>query len=155
MVLAAQNAAPHTAAGAVEVATALVRWTFRSPIFNAQEANQVSEKIMSPSATPEFRDLAGGAVKNPNNSGGVVPDGTPFYLSTAQGVWYLDSAGNDTVKVSIGAAYVVNGVVSPQLRSSSTVVMVWEAGGWHAQSGSIDHTTEELFRIGTPFTGGC
>lgn len=155
MVLAAQKAAPHTTSGAVDVAAALVRWTFRSPIFDATQANQVSENIMSSTATAEFRDLAGGAARNPNNSGGVVPDGTPFYLSTAQGVWYADSASTDTVKVSIGAAYVVNGAVSPQLRSSSTVVMVWERGGWHAQSGSIEHTTEELFRIGTPFVGGC
>jgi len=155
MVIAAQKAAPHTTNGAVEVATALVRWTFRSPIFNAQEANEVRDKIIASSATPEFKDLAGGAASNPNNSGGVVPDGTNFYLSTAQGVWYIESATSNEVKVSIGAAYVINGAVSPQLRSSSTVDMVWETGGWHAKSGSITRTTEDLFKIGTGFTGGC
>jgi hypothetical protein len=155
MLLAAQKAAPHTTNGAIEVATALVRWTFRSPIFDAQEAIEVSNKVIASTATPEFKDLAGGAAANPNNSGGVVPDGTPFYLSTAQGVWYLDSTTSNEVKVSIGAAYVVNGAVSPQLRSSTTVDMVWETGGWHAKSGSITRTTEELFKIGTGFTGGC
>ena len=155
MLLAAQKAAPHTTNGATEVAAALVRWTFRYPTFTQGEAEVVSDNIISKSATPEFKDLAGSIQKHPNNSGGVVADGVPFYLSTAPGVWYLESAASDSVKVSIGAGYVVNGALSPELRSSTTVEMVWEDGGWHAKSGSITRTTEELFRIGTAFTGGC
>lgn len=155
MLLAAQKAAPHTTNGAIEVAAALVRWTFRYPTFSADEANEVSEQVISKSATSEFRDLAGASQKNPNNSGGVVPDSTPFYLSTGPGVWHLESGSADVVTVSIGAGYVVNGALSPQLRSSTTVEMVWEDGAWRAKSGSITRTTEELFRIGTSFTGGC
>ena len=151
MLLAAQKAAPHTANGAVEVAAALVRWTFRSPSFSTDEASEVSQKVISSSASDEFKNLQ----PTSNNSGGVVADGTPFYLSTAQGVFYLESASADTVTVSIGAAYVIKGAVSPQLRSSTTVAMVWEDGAWKAKSGSITRTTEELFRIGTAFTGGC
>jgi hypothetical protein len=155
MLLAAQKAAPHTTTGAVEVAAALVRWTFRYPAFSQSEANQVSAAVISKSATPEFRDLAGGAKSTPNNSGGVVPNGTPFYLSTAPGVWYLESSSKNAVTVSIGAGYVVDGALSPELRSSTTVEMVWEDGVWKAEGGSIKRTTEELFRIGLPFTGGC
>ena len=151
MLLAAQKAAPHTANGAVEVAAALVRWTFRSPSFSTDEASEVSQKVISSSASDEFKNLQ----PTSNNSGGVVADGTPFYLSTAQGVFYLESASADAVTVSIGAAYVIKGAVSPQLRSSTTVAMVWEDGAWKAKSGSITRTTEELFRIGTAFTGGC
>jgi len=151
MLLAAQKAAPHTTNGAVEVAAALVRWTFRSPSFSTDEASEVSQKVISSSASDEFKNLQ----PTSNNSGGVVADGTPFYLSTAQGVFYLESTSSGAVTISIGAAYVINGAVSPQLRSSTTVAMVWEDGGWKAKSGSITRTTEELFRIGTAFTGGC
>ena len=50
MLLVAQKAAPHTTNGAVEVAAALVRWTFRSPSFSTDEASEVSH---SPGASYE------------------------------------------------------------------------------------------------------
>lgn len=155
MLLAAQKEAPHSTNGAIEVAAALVRWTFRSPLFSVSDANEISSQVISANATADFRDLATAAASNQNNSGGVVADGTVFYLSTANGVWNLESETTDKVVVSIGAVYVVNGAVSPELRSSTTVAMVWENGAWRALSGSITRTTEELFRVGTQFTKGC
>ena len=155
MLLAAQKAAPHTANGAVEVAAAMARWTFRYPSPSTDEANQVSSSIISSQATSEFRDLAAAIQNNPNPSGGAVPDGTTFYLSLAPGVFYIESTAADAVTVSLGGGYVVNGALSPQLRSSTTFALVWEDGGWRIKSGSITRTTEELFRIGTSFTGGC
>jgi hypothetical protein len=155
MLLAAQKAAPHTTTGAIEVAAAMVRWSFRYPSPSTAEDNQISAAIISDSATAAFRDLAGASQKNPNLSGGAVADGTPFYLSTAPGVWYLESHSKDAATVSIGAGYVVDGALSPQLRSSTTFSLVWERGAWRIKSGSITRTTEDLFQIGTPFTGGC
>ncbi len=155
MLLTAQKEAPHSTTGAIEVAAALVRWTFRSPLFSVADANEISSKVISKGATADFRNLATAAANNQNNSGGVVADGTSFYLSTANGVWHIESTSPDKVTVSIGAVYVIGGAVSPQLRSSTTVAMVWEDGSWRALSGSITRTTEELFRIGTPFTKGC
>ena len=155
MVLAAQKAAPHTQTGAVELAAAMVRWSFRYPGTSVADAQKISDAIISPEATATFRDLAGTAAKNPNTSGGAVPDGTPFYLTTANGVWHVESSTTDAVTVSVGAIYVINGAVSPQLKSSTTFSLVWENGGWRIKSGSIDRTTEELFSIGNAFTGGC
>lgn len=155
MLTSAQQEASHTTTGAVEVAAAFVRWTFRHPTPTADEANQASASIIASTASDSFKNLAASAAANPNPSGGAVADGTDFYVSTAPGVWYLDRPGKDEVTVSVGAGYVVNGTLNPSLRSSSTFTLVWERGAWRIQSGSLDHTTEELFRIGTPFSGGC
>lgn len=155
MVLAAQKAAPHTEIGAVELATSMVRWSFRYPGTNVQDAQTVSDAIISLEASAAFRDLAGTAAQNPNTSGGAVPDGTKFYLTTANGVWRVEASTANAVSVSVGAVYVINGAVSPQLKSSTTFSLVWETGAWRIKSGSIDRTTEELFSIGNAFTGGC
>ncbi|WP_368499896.1 hypothetical protein [Herbiconiux sp. A18JL235] len=155
MLLAAQAAAPHTTNGAVEVAAAMVRWTFRYPGPGRDEANQVADAVIAPTATPGFSDLAAAAAANPNPSQGVVPDGTPFYLSTVPGVWHVESAEPDRVEVSVGSGYVIDGELSPQLRSASTFTLVWQEGAWKLESGSFTRTTQDLYAIGTTFTGGC
>jgi len=155
MLLAAQAAAPHTTNGAVELAAAMVRFTFRDPAVTAAEAAQVEPILFASSATPQFRDLTGALPEGQNNSSGVVPNGTPFYLSTVPGVWHVESAEPDRVEVSVGAGYVVDGELSAQLRSSSTLSLVWEDSAWKLESGSISRTTQDLYAIGTTFTGGC
>ncbi|MCS5498215.1 hypothetical protein NY547_13275 [Cnuibacter physcomitrellae] len=155
MLLTAQDQAPHTTNGAVEVAAAMVRWTFRYPGPGSDEATQVAKSLIASTATPEFSDLAAAAAANPNPSRGVVPNGTPFYLSTVPGVWHVESAEPDRVEVSVGSAYVINGELSPQLRSASTFVLVWQDGAWKLESGSLSRTTQDLYAIGTTFTGGC
>ena len=155
MLLAAQAAAPHTTNGAVELAAAMVRFTFRDPAVTADEAAQVEPTLFASTATPQFRDLTGALPEGQNNSSGVVPNGTPFYLSTVPGVWHVESAEPDRVEVSIGAGYVIDGELSAQLRSSSTLSLVWEDSAWKLDSGSISRTTQDLYAIGTTFTGGC
>ncbi|MEO6116347.1 MAG: hypothetical protein ABIP33_08190 [Pseudolysinimonas sp.] len=155
MLLAAQKDAPHTESGAVDLASAMVRWSFRYPGTSVPDAQTISDAIISPEASASFRDLAGTAAQDTNTSGGAVPDGTPFYLTTANGVWHIESSTVNAVSVSVGAIYVINGAVSPQLKSSTTFSLVWESGAWRIKSGSIDRTTEELFSIGNAFTGGC
>jgi hypothetical protein len=155
MVSAAQALAGHSSNGAVEFATAFVRWTFQFPAPSVDDARFLSEQVISDTAPPGFRDLAGSMKATPNSSAGAVKDGTSFYLSTVPGVWYLESAASDEVTVSIGSAYVVDGALSPSLRAVSTFTLSWSAGGWHIQSGEKKRTTEEAFSIGTSFTGGC
>jgi hypothetical protein len=155
MLLAAQKAAPHTTNGAVDFAAAIARWTLRHPTPTVDEANQAADEIIASDADPAFKDLGTAVAQNQNPSGGAVADGTDFYVSTTPGVFYVDSAGADKVTVSIGAGYVIGGAVNPQLRTSSTYDLVWERGAWRIQSGSLAHTTEELFKIGTPFSQGC
>jgi len=155
MVLAAQKAAPHTSSGAVEFAAALVRWTFRSPVAAPVEADEVSRFAIASDASGAFKNLAAQIEGTPNPSGGMVPDGKPWYLSTVPGVWNLESYAGNTATVTIGSAYVVDGALSPTLRASSTFTLKWENGGWHLLSGEYRRTTQELFSIGTPFTGGC
>lgn len=155
MVIAAQKAALHTSNGAVEVAAAMVRWTFQSPSPSASDADEVSANVIASTASDEFKDLKGAIEKTPNNSGGAVPDGTDFHISTAPGVWHLESSSADTAKVTVGGAYVVAGALSPQLRSSTTFTLVWQAGEWKIESGSVDTTTQQLFAEGTTFTEGC
>ncbi|MEB0004278.1 hypothetical protein QN357_15220 [Cryobacterium sp. RTC2.1] len=155
MVLAAQKTAQHTTVGGVEVAAAMVRWAYRSPAPQAVEASQLSDQIMATTASPSFKDLEGSTKANPNSSGGVVADGVPFYLSTISGVWYVESASADKVTASIGSAFVVDGALSPNLRSVSTFTLVWSDNGWRIESGEFKRTTQEVFAIGTPFSGGC
>lgn len=155
MMLAAQKEAPHSTTGAVEFAAAFVRWTFRYPTPTVDQANEVAPKVIATDATAGFKDLGAAVAANQNPSGGAVADGTDFYVSTAPGVWYLDKQSSNQVTISVGAGYVIAGALSPQLRSSSTFELEWQSGGWRVKDGSLVHTTEELFRIGTPFSGGC
>lgn len=155
MLLAAQKAAEHSVVGATEFAAAVARWTLRHPTPTVDEANTAAGVIISSTATPEFKDLGSAVETNQNPSGGAVADGIDFYVSTTPGVWYVDTSSADKVTVSIGTGYVIDGAVSPQLRSSTTYTLVWEAGVWRLQSAALKHTTEELFRIGTPFNEGC
>jgi hypothetical protein len=155
MVRAAQKAAPHTSSGAVEFTTALVRWMFRAPTATPAEADEVSKFAVASNASDSFKDLAAAIAKNPNPSAGVVEDGKAFYLSTVPGVWNLESYEGDTATVSVGSAYVIDGAMSPTLRAASTFTVQWENGAWRLVSGEYKRTTQELFSIGTQFTGGC
>lgn len=155
MVRAAQKAAPHTSNGAVEFTTALVRWMFRVPTATPAEAGEVSKFAVASDASDSFKDLATALAKTPNPSAGIVQDGKPFYLSTVPGVWNLESYEGDTATVSIGSAYVVDGAMSPTLRAASTFTVKWEDGAWRLVSGEYKRSTQELFSIGTQFTGGC
>lgn len=152
MLLAADAAAPHTTSGAVEFATAYVRWMHQFPNPSADDATEA--KAVFAASNDDF-DLVGYLAGKPNLSGGVVEDGRTFYSSTVPGVWDVESESDDKVTVSIGTAFVVDGQLSASLRGSITVTVVWEDGGWRFESSEGTRTTEDLFSIGTGFTGGC
>jgi hypothetical protein len=153
--LQTQKQAAHDSSGAVEVATALMRWAYRFPYPEDQEAQEVSDAIISSEAPESFRDLAGFFANGPNLSGGIVADDTDYRLSTVTGVWVLEAEAPDEVTASIGAVFVVDGQLSASLKASTTITVRWEDGAWKADQLAGTRTTEELFAIGTPFEGGC
>lgn len=152
MLLAAEAAAPHTTNGAVEFATAYVRWMHQFPNPSAEDATKA--KAVFATTNDDF-DLVAYLNTKPNLSGGVVEDGRTFYSSTVPGVWLVESESADKVTASIGTAFVVDGQLSASLRGSITVTVVWEDGGWRFDSSEGTRTTEDLFTTGTGFTGGC
>lgn len=155
MVLAAQQAAPHTSNGAVEVATAVVRWAYQYPYPDPEGADQVAAAIVSSNAPANFGDLRGFFEKSPNLSGGLVSDGVDYYLSTVPGVWHLESYSGDAAEVSIGTGLVVDGELSTTLRTSVTASLSWEDGMWKVEGFGGTRTTEDMYSIGTQFTEGC
>lgn len=153
--LAAQEEADHSTSGAVEVAAALMRWAYRYPYPSPEDAQTASDAVISSEAPDSFRDLVGFFAAEPNLSGGLVADATEYRLSTVTGVWYVDAEAPDQVTASVGSAFVVDGQLSSSLKASTSVTLRWEGGAWRADQLAGAHTTEELFEIGTPFTGGC
>jgi hypothetical protein len=155
MIMAAQKAAPHTSNGAVEVAAALVRWSYQFPYPSPEDADQVGAAVVSSKAPESFRDLRAFYATNPNVSGGMVADGIEYSLSTVPGVWHLESYSGDEAEVSIGTGLIVDGVLSTTLRISTTVTLSWEDGAWKAEGLGATRTTEDMYAIGTQFTEGC
>jgi hypothetical protein len=153
MVLAAQKVAPHTTNGAVEVAAAFTRWLDQYPYPTSSDAQKIEDQSLADSAPT--RDLVAFFAKKPNLSGGLVPDGESYYLSTIPGVYHVESAGTNEVVVSVGTGLVANGSLSATLRGSVTVTVEWQSGNWKFVRSTGTRTTQDLYAIGTPFTGGC
>ncbi|TPW78044.1 hypothetical protein [Schumannella soli] len=155
MLLAAQKAAPHTSNGAVEVAAAAMRWMYQYPVPSDDQIASASPKLFASSASAQFRDLSAAYAKTSNPSAGVVENGKTFYISTIPGVWHLESYTDTTATVSVGGGYVVDGELSPQLRFATTSTWKWEDGSWRLESGEFKRAVDDLYSIGTTFTGGC
>jgi hypothetical protein len=153
MVLSAEKLAPRTTNGAVEVASAFTRWIQRYPYPSASDAATIQKKVLASKSFTD--DLANYIAGKPDLSGGIVPGGQTYYMSTVPGVWNLESANSNKAVVTIGTAFVVNGAVSSSLRSSITVTEVWQSGGWRIANVAGTRSTEQLFSIGHAFTGGC
>ena len=153
MVLRAQSEAPHTSNGAVEVASAFTRWIQRYPYPSASDAATIQKKVLASKSFTD--DLVNYLASKPDLSGGIVPAGQTYYMSTVPGVWNLESASSNEAVVTIGTAFVVNGAVSSSLRSSITVTEDWQSGSWHIDNVAGTRSTEQLFSIGHAFTGGC
>jgi hypothetical protein len=151
MVRTAQDSADQSEVGAVEVAAAFVRWLNQYPY--PADADQVQQSALSVDAPT--RDLVAFFDSGPDLSGGLVPEEEPYWLSTVSGVYYVESADTDSVTASIGTALVRDGALSPSLKGSITVTVSWEDGRWTFVRSEGTRTTEDLFAIGTPFSGGC
>jgi len=153
MVLDARSGASHSSNGGVEVATAFARWLNQYPYPTATDIAAVQAAALSSRA--QTKDIAAFFATNPNLSGGLVANDSPYFLSTVPGVYHLESATSNEVTASIGTALVVDGALSATLKGSITVTVSWEEGGWKFVSSKGTRTTQELYSIGRPFTGGC
>jgi hypothetical protein len=153
MVLEAQDLAPQTSTGAVEVAAAFVRWLNQYPYPTAEDARLIQTHALAKEAPTQ--DIAGFFEGGPNLSGGLVPDHTDYYLSTVAGVYHIESVSPEAATISIGTSLVENGAISPSLKGSITVSLAWEDGGWKFVSSEGTRTTEDLFAVGQDFTDGC
>lgn len=153
MVLAAQQSAPHTTNGAIEVSTSFMRWIQRFPFPTPEEAGAVDDSLLA--ANSFTADLISYLAGQPDLSGGIVENGTTYYMSTVPGVWKLETANSDRVEVTVGSAFVIDGALSPTLRSSITVISVWEDGKWKIADANGTLTTQDLYAAGRPFLGGC
>lgn len=156
MLLATQENAAHTEAGAVEFATADFRWLKRSPWPSAEEYMAAIPRTWAGKGgfdQAQYDQL----VSSGNASNGIVPEGTPFHLTSVIGRWYVDEYTGDTAQVTVGLAYVIGEAVSPLYKSVLTYNLVWTKDGWASVGTDTKHTVQELFDdgLGTPYAGGC
>lgn len=152
MVFSTLERAPRTSNGAVEVAASLVRWITQSPMPPAEDVREVQAAAVA--AGSEI-DLDSALTPGADMSNGAVPTGTDFYLSTAPGVWDVESSDADTVTVAVGTGFVIDGALSATQRGSATMTMLWQDEHWKLLTSSGSRPPAELFATGTAFTGGC
>lgn len=152
MVLAAQTDAPHTSNGAVDFAASFVRWVGQYPVPNQDEAKQLQAAVIAPTSTYDLPTFLAG---EPNLSGGLVPNGTDFYMSTVPGVWNLESYSDNEAVVSVGTGLVIEGALHPTFRTSAMYKLSWGKDGWMVEAAMQPRPTEQLFPMGTGFTEGC
>lgn len=155
MLLRAQAEAPRTTFGAVEVAAAFFRWGYRYPPPSNSEISRVAALFPESGRADAQRSLRASYRQNPNPASGVVTDGMAFQLSTVSGSWLASAEGkDDDVTVSVQAAMVIDGALSPTKTSAEAFSMTWESGGWRiVRFDAAD--TAGLQAGGTAFTAGC
>jgi hypothetical protein len=153
MLIQTIDAAAHTSNDAIEVAASFVRWFQRFPYPDDDEVLAINDSVLAEQSFTD--DLASYLASRPDLSGGIVAEGTTYWMSTVPGVWHLESSSSDEAVVTIGTAFVVDGALSPTLRSSITVTVRWEDDGWRVSNADGTRTTEDLYAIGRPFAEGC
>jgi hypothetical protein len=155
MLLTAQRSAPHSAYGAVELATAFFRWAYRYPYPSSAEAREVRQQVIASAASSAFKDIEGSYASAGDITGGQVAGGTPFFLSTTAGLWVIRAgSSSDRVTVDLNAAYVIDGALSPTKTAAISATLVWNSGSWHVLS-EQQPDTAALSAGGTQFTAGC
>lgn len=152
MVLSTVEKAPHTSNGAVEIAASFMRWIHQFPVPSADDAQRVQDLAID---TVDGTDAVTAFASSPNLSGGAAADGQTFYVSTAPGVFTLDSFTPETAIVTIGTGMVIDGVLGSISRQSKTFELRWANEHWNLVDAEVTKQPGELFTVGTPFTGGC
>ncbi|MGV8970705.1 MAG: hypothetical protein ACOH10_00155 [Rhodoglobus sp.] len=153
MLQTAASQAGSSESGAVELAASFVRWIQRYPYPTAAEAAEVQKGVL---ANQSFTsDLVAYLSAEPDLSGGIVPAGTTYYMSTLPGVWHVESSTSDKVVVSIGTGYVIDGALSSTLRSSITVTLTKQGEKWLVADANGTRTPADLYQVGQIFSGGC
>ena len=156
MVLAAQSAAKQTTYGAIEVATSFYRFYWQYPYAPADQLAEVSSAVIGSNAPDSFKQLSTSfdAVGD-NPTQGKISAGTPFHMSTTNGLWHVSEESTaDRIIVSLAAGYVIDGALSPTEAGVAGFVMVWDQDAWHIETG-ISPDQNLLAAGGTRYTGGC
>lgn len=147
--LKAQEDAPHSEAGAVGFAAAVLRWIAQYPRPSAGDGATVSAAILAEGATGTVANLAANlAAAKP------LPGVTSGSLNFADGRYVVEEATPDMVRVTVGGAEVRNGKPTDQ-KIASTITVVWEDAAWKVRSDGNDRTLDDLFATGSAFSGGC
>lgn len=154
MVLNAQSLAPKSTFGAVEVAAAFYRWTYRFPVPTSADIKGIGPAFVPAQAAASEASLRSGYAQNPNPSMGAVPDGMSFYLSTVTGKWIAGSGTDGALRVGIEASYVVRGAISATKTATASFDMKWVDGRWRV-AGLAKGDPPKLTAGGTTFTAGC
>lgn len=149
--IAAQGKAPDTTLGAIELAAAYDRWATRFPFPSPAESKAVSDALAAKNAAPDMKDLTGDYAARP-----AGPANQVITVSTAEGKYFIESASEVQVVVTVGSKLIINGQPDKDGRASSnTVTLLWESGTWKIAKTAGTRSTEEIFSQGTSFAGGC
>jgi len=155
-VLTAQQQAQLDDVGAAEFAATLTRWAGTSDriLPPLEEVPVVMEAIASPDATAAVTSVE----EQVANADGSATDRTGPAVSTVEGGYYVESATDDVVVVSIL-------VVVPEWENdageiearafSGTYSMQRGSGEWLLEDFGSARSPEDLTSIMTPFVGGC
>ncbi|NHW49247.1 MULTISPECIES: hypothetical protein [unclassified Paenarthrobacter] len=147
--LKAQKEAPHSEAGAVGFAAAVLRWIAQYPRPSVGDGTSVSAAILANGATGTVANLAENLAAAKPLTG--VTSGS---LNFADGRYVVEETTPDMVRVTVGGAEVRNGKPTDQ-KIASTVTLVWEDSVWKVRSDGTERTLDELFASGSAFSGGC
>jgi hypothetical protein len=155
MLLTAQREASHTTFGAVEVAAAFFRWSYRYPVPSDSQISRAAALFVPGDSASAQSSLRADYLKNPNPSSGQVPDATPFYLSTVGGKWIAQTSSTPGAQlVSVQAPFVIDGAVSATKSTTESFSMIWVKGAWRV-AGLAKADPAKLSAGGTAFTAGC
>jgi hypothetical protein len=126
--LQAQKDAPHSQAGAVGFAAAVLRWIAQYPRPNAKDGTTVAASILARGATGTIANLATNMA-----SAKTLPGVNSGSLNFSDGRYMVEEATSDMVRVTVGGAEVQNSKPTNQ-NIASTFTMVWESGVWKVRS---------------------
>lgn len=147
--LAAQEKAPHTTAGAVELAGQFVKWSSQFPLPTVGGAQKVDAQIVSDKADETVARLVD------ETEASQEAEAETYSTSFEQGYYFVLERSPDEVVVSIFGAAVREGVETPVASIYGTLTMVWEDGAWHLAAEESVQSPQQVVDSGTPFAGGC
>lgn len=147
--LKAQKEAPHSEAGAVGLAAAVLRWIAQYPRPSVADGATVSTALLAKGATGTVANLAANLA-----AAKTLPGVTSGSLNFADGRYVVEEATPDMVRVTVGGAEVRNGKPTEQ-KIASTLTLTWEDDVWKVRSDGNERPLDDLFATGSAFSGGC
>lgn len=152
MLLEARERAPHTAYGAVEVAAATLKFSYRYPYPTKDELRAIEEMYV------DDYDIVSAYDSRPTIAPDVAPPGMPLQATMVGGAWYLNSFGEEQGQADITIAFFweIDGERDGSIARSENVVLVWTDDGWAiTREGSTPMRPQEVLDKGVNFTGAC